>query len=553
MADNLVGVNTPWTMRNAYPGFGYAGGVQDILTAYNGLHHRTSKIRYNSFELLEAQIVYLQQLKLELEKQEDEFFSMFDLQGKDKKESFKRLQNKIQQWNDTGAGYLINDASVGNQFYIGLQELKKYAVAAEITAETWEGILNATFETVEGNQAIEQMIKEGTNIATILNTIMDKNSFSTGAKSSLVENLKVTIGQNGKIEIKSDKNKITPSMQLKIIKLLKEYLEEKSKTSKPNYDFKKAFEDFFNKMPINAEGIKYIKMALGDMSNVLDRYAFSSNDSQIKGFLGEVYNNAFLYYMASGSSSKKDTIARITPTGTTLNTKGQEVVIDTWLKGVGIQVKNYEQHKVATKGFNVHKSYNASMFIRDVLQLDADTGSIGDILLNFFTSFDYNQQYPDLTEQQKSSDAYKYFVNTRTRMLDQLKNTGYLTQTFMPYVTKILGIDKQFASEKDLFADERIYHNTFFNISGNYIPSSVIVQAIIDSIEKNTSTDAMSDCINAHFSTKHTLSEKDKWNPYISNNAVAEVYSNRDDYAKATQINYSITLNINKIVENILI
>lgn len=50
---NLVGVATPWTLRNDPPGFGYAGGVQDILKAYNGLHHRTSKIRYDSYELLQ--------------------------------------------------------------------------------------------------------------------------------------------------------------------------------------------------------------------------------------------------------------------------------------------------------------------------------------------------------------------------------------------------------------------------------------------------------------------------------------------------------------------
>jgi hypothetical protein len=44
MAENLMA--TPWTERNAAPGFGYAGGTQDILTAYNGLNHRGANIRY---------------------------------------------------------------------------------------------------------------------------------------------------------------------------------------------------------------------------------------------------------------------------------------------------------------------------------------------------------------------------------------------------------------------------------------------------------------------------------------------------------------------------
>ena len=45
MAKNLVA--TPWRWRAADPGFGYAGGFQDILTAYNGLNHRGADKRYH--------------------------------------------------------------------------------------------------------------------------------------------------------------------------------------------------------------------------------------------------------------------------------------------------------------------------------------------------------------------------------------------------------------------------------------------------------------------------------------------------------------------------
>lgn len=551
MADNLIGVNTPWTLRSDPPGFGYAGGVQDILKAYNGLHHRTSKIRYDSFDLLEEQITYLHQLKTALETEEDHFFEMFNIEGKNKKENFTILKNKIEQWNDTRADCLLNDAYAGD-FYIGLQALKRYAVAAEITPEIWNDLLNKTFESAD-SETIRNMINDGVNIATILNTIIDKKTFSTNEKSSLVENLKVTIDSKGKIQVKSEQGNISPNMQLKVVKLLKEYLEDKSKNSKPHYDFKKAFDDLFRELPITPEGQKYIRMALGDYNNVLDKYAFSSNDSQIKGFLGEVYNNAFLYYMTNGIQNKKNALSRITPTGMVRDLDSQEIVIDTWLRGIGIQVKNYERHKIETKGFNVHDSYDASYFIRDVLQLDNNEGSIGDILLNFFTSFDYNQRYKELTDQQKSSKAYQYFVSTRAKMHDQMENTTYLTETFMPYVTKILKIDKRFGSENKLFGEEKIYHNTFFNISGKYVPSSVVVQAIIDSIEKNSSVDAMQESIKAHFSAKHSLSSQEKWNPFISNNMVSWVYNNRDKYAKATRINYSITLDVEKLVQSIII
>ena len=54
MAKNLVA--TPWRWRAADPGFGYAGGFQDILTAYNGLNHRGADKRY---QLGYHSIVYL--------------------------------------------------------------------------------------------------------------------------------------------------------------------------------------------------------------------------------------------------------------------------------------------------------------------------------------------------------------------------------------------------------------------------------------------------------------------------------------------------------------
>jgi hypothetical protein len=82
------------------------------------------------------------------------------------------------------------------------------------------------------------------------------------------------------------------------------------------------FIELFETLSITPTGQRYIKMALRGYKNVLDDYALNSNPSQIKGFLGEVYNNAFLYFMADGNESGKAALDRITPTGAILNTKG---------------------------------------------------------------------------------------------------------------------------------------------------------------------------------------------------------------------------------------
>ena len=58
MAKNLIA--TPWQERASKPGFGYAGGFQDILTAYNGLAHRGANARYHdNQDLLQEQITHL--------------------------------------------------------------------------------------------------------------------------------------------------------------------------------------------------------------------------------------------------------------------------------------------------------------------------------------------------------------------------------------------------------------------------------------------------------------------------------------------------------------
>jgi hypothetical protein len=67
-------------------------------------------------------LIHLYTLKKELEDDEDAFFEMFGInsRGVDRRESFQKLQDKIDEWNDTNAVLLINDATIGNKFYEGL-------------------------------------------------------------------------------------------------------------------------------------------------------------------------------------------------------------------------------------------------------------------------------------------------------------------------------------------------------------------------------------------------------------------------------------------------
>jgi hypothetical protein len=214
------------------------------------LHHRGANKRYKDNQvLLQEQITYLRQLKEELEKEEDAFFTMFGIRGENKKESFEKLKNKIEKWNDTNAINLINDSSKGNMFWKGLSAVQRAAIFSEMPEEDWDDILDASLNTEEVRSLLDS--NSELNIAEILNTILEKeekNKYATAGSSSLLANLIVTLDkEDGTIQIRSVRGKISTQMQQKLIKDLTKYLEKQGKTfkRKRNYDFEKIFDDLF--------------------------------------------------------------------------------------------------------------------------------------------------------------------------------------------------------------------------------------------------------------------------------------------------------------------
>ena len=565
MVDNLMA--TDYTKRNANPGFGYAGGTQDILTAYNGLNHRGANIRYSAEQnLLQQQLEHLYELKQILIQQEDDFFELFGIRDeKSRKNSFKLLKDKIERWNATGAVNLINDASKNNIFYKGLGAIKQLAIEAELNEEDWDGLIEQTLQSVN-EQELRSILEETNNLAKIMNAIIDtKQKFATGKNSSLAK-IRVYL-EDDKIIIDGDKDNVSLTLQDKLVEKMKKHLglDKKPRQVKPKYNFEQMFEDLFLQTGINPEGQKYIKMAIRDdftYTSILNDYAFNSNTSQIKGFLGEIYNNAFLYFMASGDKAKKEALDRITPTGSMRELAGNkpELVIDTWLYGIGIQVKNYEKNKVMRDGFTFKNDIGAGELVTNKLQLESqgtsNWASVGDILLNFFTAYDYNQDYGKtgkLSREMMASEAYKYWKKTRARMADKIRDQAAFTNILLPYAAQLMGVERSFDTENDMFVKDETYHNTFFNISGNYIPSSVLIQAVIDSVEKKTSKKSFGSLLELQARFKsHELSNYDKWSPDIDNNVVAEIFKNRKKYADSSKIQYTLTLNMNELVSNLL-
>lgn len=551
----------PYEERNAKPGFGYAGGFQDILTAYNGLNHRGANVRYKDNQALFAeQIAHLTELKYKLEMTEQAFFKMFGIYCKnDPKQSFRLLQEKIQSWNSTNAGRLINDASKENEFYKGVQAIQSYLLLNKIPQKKWDEVWQNALESDAFKGIFDKDsggIANQEKLFQVLNTLgNDKNiKFGTGKNSSLYMNLKIVskIENNVHKKVVEGKDKISPKLQEKVMTLL----DKATSDTKPAYDFEIIYNKLCEIYQITGEAQTCIHQAMtfgGDFSITQHFYSLNSGMSSVKGFLGEVYTTAFLIYMARNGGNKQ-VLKRITPTGAVRETGGTrpEIITDIWLRGFGIQVKNYESHKVIRDGFQKERSYSVGNFILDTLKLGSagtdNFASVGDILLNFFTAYDYNQDYGAVDSSVKSSDGYKFWSAARSRMDSKFNDSNALNNILYPYIDRLIGIDKVFSADSVNFAKEREYINTFFNIGGRFIPSSVVVQALIDSIQKNTSAGSLSGLVTAQFDVSYSSSNKDAWHPAVDNNIVAQVFDQRREYANSTELNYKIVLDMKDIL-----
>jgi hypothetical protein len=69
---------------------------------------------------------------------------------------------------------------------------------------------------------------------------------------------------------------------------------------------------------------------------------------------------------------------------------------------------------------------------------------VGNILLNFFTAYDYNRDYGEIDPGVKNRDGYKFWKASRKRMDAKHKDAKAFTAIILPYVDKLIGIDSRF-------------------------------------------------------------------------------------------------------------
>ena len=266
-----------------------------------------------------------------------------------------------------------------------------------------------------------------------------------------------------------------------------------------------------------------------------DKYDLFEAESSIKGYLGEVHNNAAFDYILK---QKGATI----PTGK-LRYDGEEIHIDSVLDGFGFQVKNYRE-KNGTVDYN--HSMQAGNFV--VNRLRPNDG-VAEILTDFFGSYAYNQPALWMGE-----SAREYGERIYNRFTSEHTNQR-MGNIFNMYLDHVINIEKELANISPLFSAKKEYFNTIFVFNQRLVPSSCMVAALIEQLQDEN---------NISFNTSYKLNKIELDNPG-SNSILKNSKTKKNptglavypsiatgssfDYANKVKISYNIVIQIKNIAE----
>ena len=285
--------------------------------------------------------------------------------------------------------------------------------------------------------------------------------------------------------------------------------------------------NYVNRVVVDPEIRDYI---LTEINAAEKRYSVNSSAGSIKGFLGEITMNAVLHSLTKIYPQATGAIRKICEEG-----KGQEIPIDIILRNFGFQVKNYAEIQ-GTVSFG-HKSVKDNMGLGNfIVSRVHPREDIGQVLLELYGSYAYNQIVDNISAQQN-------FGPTRQRLEEIATETQPIEQLFDQHIDNILKISDSFAANDKFFAKERIYYNTFFLINKRVVPSSRILQSLINKLRQAENADI----IKSSYSFSFGLASTEEAYPYQKQSNLSAL-----EYSNKSKINYSIKLSLDDILQEAL-
>ena len=459
------------------------------LRAVNG--NQTTNSDFTYAKIFEYQRNNLIEIRNRVAKLEEHFYAAAGIK------SLKEFQTRIDEINESGLDILTNRRF--GEVVAGLRRLGFDFKATR--ADSQQLLIEDSFNTLMStNQQFADLIHETINMNSEEAFITAINNLSNGGKRFLtmaeidalpkgfVEQMKKQLGgrNDGKYGLFSTiKLKLNPG---KPRPLTIEWDNISASQIKKLYDITmKAIPEQLLKFPDDKTSIinslwqvisPHIKsgspihaMVKREFFRYANSYDVNRSESSILGFLGEVHLNVLLKRLFMNKMTTQN-VGAIRDA-----TRSQEIGIDTILNSFNFQVKNYSLINDVLS-FEGTRRYDGSMnSLMERIMGDWPL-HYDQLIAELFGTVQFNQPYsPDTTSGQQYADTY----STLVKPLAEKEGVEY----FKYSIDRIMRIDQAFSSKDgSLFGNMDLYYNTFFFVNGKIIPSSVILDSIIDAQTK---------------------------------------------------------------------
>ena len=447
--------------------------------------------------------------------QENSFFLQMELpRGR---AGLDELQSRIAEWNASGADCLLSPVFADEVYNMISFDYLALSEALDEAFLDIQGLEELTYCDTTSTQVKNKIIE-------VLNS-WNPNTKKFAVYSKVEKGLAKFITQvqikNGKIHIDFDPK--TPSSYGRRISKILEQKDPHFKEISPreeSVEFAKKIKDLL-RVRVSQKQFQAIEFQLDkDLYKV---YGMYSNQKNIRGGLAEIYwNAAFSFLMGQHGYS---TI----PTGL-IKQKGKQINIDMVLEGFGFQIKEYRADNNTLQMHNIGKQAGTLFSERALV-----SGTLLEILLNFFASWSYNQiastdAFPNA--QEEYGPIYKQFETKETD----------IEQIMRGYLNEILEIERE-SVDKELATSLKLqgstFRNTFFLINGKVVPSSAVLYGIKESLM---------DVENMIELDVKNIEVKNPTSALVWPSSIHKVEENKLTYANRIRISYDIKLDVAAIL-----
>lgn len=270
----------------------------------------------------------------------------------------------------------------------------------------------------------------------------------------------------------SDDIQVSPAFKKKMEEALDLLLPDRKRkrgaTTYTSQGLRKRVNELALEKITNPEAKKHIIEAMEKK----EQFDLKANLSSVIGYLGEVRAVAMLnHLMPKSAGGVGGLYGKFAISGRT-----EEIPIDVLCLAWGFQVKNYTLHNDQVTFSN---KAEAPYILESRMHF---TGPIYDTLIALFGVYQYNQPMrfsdgKELPNIQQYEDMYNKIYSENDSVFRRL------TPIFNSRIPHMLRMSERFQTKEGMFTKEDVYFNTFYWINKKLVPSSYILNQIIEQME----------------------------------------------------------------------